>query len=358
MKTTNRLVLGALGIGALFFLLNDSSDEPESPTEPTDKPKPAPTPTPKPQKPAQPVDPLPKSTTESAKRESGDEDGPLYFSYTTSSILLESSTDKYNEGDIVKRVKEARARQANSEGNQLVKKIWQAEVAIINAVAPGAGTAIFTAFNLLVSAVNEIFPKSGGGFEKLPARTRQRLLFFLAGGKRALGSFTVEGVKPQAPADDSEAAWRSYYKQVLLLYRGTVEWWRIIYTDDDVVPPAVICNFLIEQKLWPLPFEPVPPSSSQILSQYSGQSAVARVLAEIPLEPLLYPERAKLPRNAEELAGAVFLESWQEWSKSMETTRKVFNLCRTPSELATLLETSGSIPRHGSYLFAREGNAF
>lgn len=61
MKTTNRLVLGALGIGALFVLLSaDSSDEPESPKEPTDKPKPAPPPTPTPPKPAQPVDPLPE----------------------------------------------------------------------------------------------------------------------------------------------------------------------------------------------------------------------------------------------------------------------------------------------------------
>lgn len=278
------------------------------------------------------------------------EPGPLFLSYTTASILLEASTDKYNESDIVERVKAARARLASSEGNQLVKKVWQAEVQIINAVVPGAGTAIFTAFDLLNRAIGEIFPKSAGGFERLPPRTRKRLLFFLVGGKRALGTFTIDSVRPQAPTDNNREAWRRYYRQVLTLYRGTIEWERIINTEDDVVPPAVVCNFLIEQDLWPLPFEPAPPSSSSVIAEYAGIEAVRKIVSFLPLEKWLYPDSARLPEDAKGLAETVYSELWQEWAGSLEQTRKALGLCRVPAELAPLLARNGSIPRLGSYL--------
>lgn len=283
-------------------------------------------------------------------------EGPLFLSYTTASILLEQSEDKYNPGDIVNKVKAARARLARSEGNQLVQKIWQAEVQIINAVAPGAGTAIFTAFDLLTRAIGEIFPKSTGGFERLPPLTRKRLLFFLAGGKRALGSFTIEGAKPQYPTDNNRESWRKYYRQVLTLYRGTVEWERIINTIDDVVPPAVVCNYLIEQGLWPLPFEPVPPSSALVLAQYPGIEAVAGTVGTLPLEKWLYPEGARLPDDAKEIAMYVYGELWKEWAGSLEATRKALGVCRVPAELAPLISRNGSIPRLGSYLMPIQGD--
>lgn len=275
---------------------------------------------------------------------------PLFLSYTTASILLEQSDDRYNPGDIVDRVKAARARQASSEGNQLVKKVWQAEVQIINAVAPGAGTAIFTAFDLLNRAIGQIFPESSGGFERLPPLTRKRLLFFLSGGKRALGTFTVDSVKPQAPTDNNRDAWRRYYRQVLTLYRGTIEWERIIKTDDDVVPPAVVCNYLIEQNLWPLPFEPAPPSSLSIIAEYPGIEAVAYTVRALPIERWLYPDAATLPDDASGLAESVYQALWREWVDSLEQTRKALGLLRVPAELAPLLAKNGSIPRIGSYL--------